>query len=116
MRIGELATASDVSRDTIRYYAKAGLLNGAVSGRTDNSYRVYAREAVDTFAFIKQGKMRGFTLREIKQALTEWHSVTPRQALAYIDTRLADLDVRIAQFHAFKRYLTLKRRRLARRT
>ena len=52
MRIGELATASDVSRDTIRYYEKAGLLNGAVSGRTDNNYRVYAREAVDPFAFM----------------------------------------------------------------
>ena len=75
---GEKAAATDLPRDTTLYYEKAGLLNGAVSGRAGNHYRIYSREGVDTLAFIKQGKTMGFTLREIKQVLREWQSATPR--------------------------------------
>ena len=45
MRIGELAAATSLSPDTIRYYEKAGLLPDPA--RTPAGYRAYGPEAVD---------------------------------------------------------------------
>jgi MerR family copper efflux transcriptional regulator len=42
MKIGELASATGLSRDTLRFYEKRGLL---LPRRRDNGYRDYAPEA-----------------------------------------------------------------------
>ena len=51
MRIGALAKASGLSRDTIRFYERRGLISSqAESGQ--NSYRNYPEHALDTLRHV----------------------------------------------------------------
>lgn len=64
MLIGEVARAAAVSRDTVRYYEKVGLIESA--GRRDNGYRMYGEADVTRLRMIRGLKELGFTLREIR--------------------------------------------------
>jgi len=67
LRIGELAEAAGVSRDTLRYYERLGLL--APAGRTPAGYRFYPPEAARRVAFIKRAQGLGLRLDEIRRIL-----------------------------------------------
>ncbi|GAA4200193.1 MerR family transcriptional regulator [Actinocatenispora rupis] len=62
MRIGELAAAAGISRDTIRFYERVGLLDGR---RLPNGYRDFPPETVDWLAYVRTARRLGFTLAEI---------------------------------------------------
>ncbi|MDL4842522.1 MerR family transcriptional regulator [Aquibacillus rhizosphaerae] len=64
LRIGELAEISNVSRRTIDYYTKIGLLK---CKRSTSNYRYYSEESVEELKFIEQCKIMNLTLDEIKQ-------------------------------------------------
>ena len=63
MKIGELASATGLSRDTLRFYEKRGLL---LSRRRDNGYRDYPPEAVQWLCYLRSAQQLGFTLAEIE--------------------------------------------------
>ena len=67
IRIGELAHQSQVSRDTLRFYEKHGLITP--SARTGAGYRLYAESDIKRIGFIVSAKKVGFTLNEIQQLL-----------------------------------------------
>ena len=67
IRIGELAHQSQVSRDTLRFYEKHGLITPCA--RTDAGYRLYAESDIKRIGFIVSAKKVGFTLNEIQQLL-----------------------------------------------
>ncbi|HAZ78586.1 MAG TPA: Zn(2+)-responsive transcriptional regulator [Porticoccaceae bacterium] len=67
IRIGKLAHQSQVSRDTLRFYEKHGLITP--SARTDAGYRLYAESDIKRVGFIVSAKKVGFTLNEIQQLL-----------------------------------------------
>lgn len=67
MRISELQARTGVSRDTLRYYEKEGLLQEV--SRSGNNYRYYPEKAVQRVAMLTQLKGLGFTLREIREVL-----------------------------------------------
>jgi len=62
-----LAHQSQVSRDTLRFYEKHGLITP--SARTDAGYRLYAESDIKRIGFIVSAKKVGFTLNEIQQLL-----------------------------------------------
>jgi DNA-binding transcriptional MerR regulator len=64
MLIGELAAKTGLSRDTIRFYEKQGLLLLGRKARRDNNYKEYGEEAVGRLLMIKGLKGLGFTLNE----------------------------------------------------
>lgn len=64
MWIGELSERSGVSRDTIRFYEKRGLLQ-ALHRDADSDYRVYDGASVERLAHIQRLKATGFTLQDI---------------------------------------------------
>lgn len=66
--IGELAKATGVTPDTIRFYEKNGLL--PEPARTGAGYRVYGREALRRVRFIRQAQPIGFSLAEIRRILS----------------------------------------------
>ena len=66
MQIGELATATGLSRDTLRFYEKRGLL---LSRRLANGYRDYPPEAVQWLCYLRAAQALGFTLAEIETGL-----------------------------------------------
>ncbi|MGI9042098.1 MAG: MerR family transcriptional regulator [Gemmatimonadales bacterium] len=67
MTIGEIAAASRVNIQTVRYYERRGLL--ATPERTPAGYRKYSSEVVLRIRFIKRAQELGFTLEEIAELL-----------------------------------------------
>ncbi|MBB6673074.1 MerR family transcriptional regulator [Cohnella nanjingensis] len=65
---GQLAKLANVNGETLRYYEKQGLL--PPPARSESGYRLYADADLARLAFIKNAQSCGFTLREIKKALT----------------------------------------------
>lgn len=60
---GELARATGVSADTIRYYERIGVLPKAV--RSTSGYRVYPESAVERVLVVQRALRIGFTLEEM---------------------------------------------------
>ena len=69
MTIGRVANAARVSIDTIRFYERRGLL--AAPRRNFSGYRNYSDDVLDRLRFIGDAKRLGFTLKEIKELLSE---------------------------------------------
>ena len=67
MRIGELAKATGVEIETIRYYEKIGLL--APPTRNPNGYRAYEPEHIRRLAFIRHARALDISLADIKRLL-----------------------------------------------
>ncbi|MBC8120413.1 MAG: MerR family transcriptional regulator [Gemmatimonadaceae bacterium] len=110
MLISELSQKTGVSKDTIRFYEKAGLdLN---SKRRENNYRHYDSEAVARLEFIKQGKALGFTLSEIKKVIHEWDTLSPGDKVGITQNKLGEVDEKIRQLQEFRCYLVEKLERL----
>jgi DNA-binding transcriptional MerR regulator len=97
MRIGELALASAVSRDTLRFYEQRGLI---AAQRSANGYRDYPEEMVQLVLYIKTAQRLGFTLGEIGSSVSSlWQAPDPDSAVSQllqdklnlIETRIAEL-------------------------
>ena len=67
LKIGALAECAGISRDTLRFYEKHGLI--APNTRTESGYRLYSKSDVVRISFILSAKEVGFTLNEIHQLL-----------------------------------------------
>jgi MerR family Zn(II)-responsive transcriptional regulator of zntA len=111
MLISELSQKTGVSKDTIRFYEKVGLLDTTTS-RAVNNYRHYENEAVDRLAFIRQGKALGFTLSEIKKVVDEWDTLSPRDKVQMTRSKIEEVDEKIRQLQEYRYYLAKKLKRL----
>jgi DNA-binding transcriptional MerR regulator len=67
MRIKELAQATGVDVDTVRYYEKQGLL--PAPARQDNGYRDYAHVHLERLAFIRHCRALEMPLVDIRRLL-----------------------------------------------
>ena len=65
--IGELARATGVATQTIRYYEQQGLM--PAPQRNQANYRRYPEEAVARLQFIVHAKQWGFNLEEVRELL-----------------------------------------------
>ncbi len=69
MRIGELSRRTSLSRDTIRYYEKRGLIKANPSVSEFNNYKEYPDSVLRRLMLIKETKTFGFSLSEIGELL-----------------------------------------------
>lgn len=69
MRIGELSRRTTLSRDTIRYYEKRGLITAQPSISEFNNYKEYPESVLRRLLLIKETKNFGFSLNEIGELL-----------------------------------------------
>ncbi|KAB2846027.1 MAG: heavy metal-responsive transcriptional regulator [Hyphomicrobiaceae bacterium] len=65
--IGKLASRTQVSNDTLRYYEHEGLIEPA--GKSPAGYRLYDNDSVRRIRFIKHAQRCGFTLGQIRELL-----------------------------------------------
>ncbi|MGG6310495.1 MerR family transcriptional regulator [Paenibacillus macerans] len=63
--IEQAAHLTGLTKDTIRYYEKIGLLPCA--DRKQNGHRVYSREQVQSILFLTRLKATGMTIEEMKR-------------------------------------------------
>ncbi|HVX00133.1 MAG TPA: MerR family transcriptional regulator [Candidatus Babeliaceae bacterium] len=100
MLIGELSIKTGLSRDTIRFYEKEGLISVGRKQRRDNNYKEYDETVLQRLHLIKRIKNFGFTLHEAADLLSliavnaatcdEVRSHTTKK-IAVIDSKVADL-------------------------
>lgn len=69
MLIGELSKKSGISRDSIRFYEKLGLIRVGFRDRRANNYKEYPPETLSRLQTIKNLKHFGFTLNEASDLL-----------------------------------------------
>lgn len=97
MQIGALAQATGLSRDTLRFYEKRGLLRAR---RGANGYRDYSPEAVDWLRYLRTAQELGFTLAEIEADMPLLAAPEAPETAgllrAALEKKLADIDARIA--------------------
>jgi MerR family copper efflux transcriptional regulator len=105
MKIGELATLSGLSVDTIRFYEKQGLIPSPQ--RTDSNYRMYDEDTPRRLIFIRKARDLGFTLQEIGQLLTlsEDSQAGASDVKERAQAKLAALDRKISELKAMRRSL-----------
>lgn len=105
LTIGELASAVDVSTDTIRYYERRGLLPRA--GSTRAGYRQYIEEQIELLRFIKQAQSLGFSLDEIKELLPEKGAslLECRRVRDLLIAKIGDIDKRLVEMRRFRKTL-----------
>lgn len=84
-KIGELAAAAGVSRDTVRYYERTGLLPSP--GRSGAGYRLYSDADLLRLKFIRSSQGLGFTLAETGELLALQRSDTARASAVLKITR-----------------------------
>ena len=69
MQIGEVAARTELSLRSLRHWEEVGLL--APSGRSDGGFRLYTEDDVEKILLIRRMKPLGFSLDEMKAALTD---------------------------------------------
>lgn len=79
MKIGELSKKTGLSVETIRYYESIKLISKPKT--TENGYREYPINFVNTLCFIIKLKKSNFTLREIKTILKSKNCKNINQAV-----------------------------------
>lgn len=105
LKIGQLARATGVRIDTIRYYERERLL--AAPERRTSGYRQYDDAAVARLAFIRDAKELGFTLAEIRELLRLWFDSSSRcEHVRELATRkVAEIESKLASLQAMRRTL-----------
>ena len=112
MRIAELEQRTGVSRHTLRYYEKEGLLSEVHRG--GNNYRDYPEQAVDRVLMLRQMKTLGFSLseiREVMQALRA-NSLNCDQGAKLVAHKREQVLARIEALQAMSKLLLGEQRRL----
>jgi DNA-binding transcriptional MerR regulator len=103
MRIGELARLSGLSRDTIRFYERHGLLTSYPSQEASNTYREYPDDSVERLAMVVEARESGLSIADL--ALLIRHMETDGQAAfdadAFFDEKIAEVKQTIEKARRF---------------
>jgi len=67
LKIGEVAKATGLSVDAIRFYERERLLRPPT--RTEGGFRLFGADAIQTLRFIRKAQELGFSLSDIRQLL-----------------------------------------------
>ncbi|MBD2102836.1 MerR family DNA-binding protein [Leptolyngbya sp. FACHB-261] len=118
MLIGELSKKTGLSKDTIRFYEKMGLLEAEERQAGTRVYKEFSPEIVERVTMIAQGKALGFTLNEIKLLIQAWgnREMPTAEKLKVIDRKLDEIAEKMRQLNEIKTYLTAKRDRVTQET
>ncbi len=97
MRIGELSKKSGVSRDTIRFYEKHGLLN-CEAREAENNYKSYPEDAVMTIAVIRDAQEAGMSIGDLTVLLSQLQAINNDgfDGFAFLDEKIRETQARIA--------------------
>ena len=110
MLIGEFAKASGLTRDTIRFYEKIGLIGATETRRAANRYKHYDPALLERMELVAKAKLLGFTLPEIGKLIRDWEGnrLTASQKRAIITDKIGVIDERLRELRKVRRYLEEK--------
>ncbi|ALA58356.1 heavy metal-responsive transcriptional regulator [Nitrospira moscoviensis] len=105
LTIGQVAGATGITVQTVRYYERLHLLKPIA--RRPSGYRLYSRDEIRRLHFIKNAQALGFTLREIRELLNlRVNASAPRGAVQRkAREKLAEVNRKVRQLQALGRSL-----------
>ncbi|GLU35150.1 Cd(II)/Pb(II)-responsive transcriptional regulator [Trinickia caryophylli] len=105
MKIGELAKAACCTTETIRFYEKSGLMQGA--HRTEANYRQYTEEHLERLRFIRNCRALDMTHDEIRALLGLMDDPAGRCGSidALLDEHIGHVEARLAELARLKSQL-----------
>jgi DNA-binding transcriptional MerR regulator len=106
MKIGELASATGLTVDTLRYYEKLLVLDPPQ--RHSNGYRSYGAQHLERIRFVQGAKTLGFSLAEIVSFIPRLGAGKMGRADLEIELheKLREVREEIAKLNALERNLT----------
>lgn len=107
MLIGQLVKETGLSKDTIRFYEKHGLIKVSRKERRDNNYKEYSNEILTKLLTIKRLKGFGFTLNEVSDLLDmiEMNEASCKKVSHKINDKVTLLDEKISELIAIRTLL-----------
>lgn len=107
MLIGQLVKETGLSKDTIRFYEKHGLIKVSRKERRDNNYKEYSNEILTRLLTIKRLKGFGFTLNEVADILDmiEMNEASCKNVSHKINDKVTLLDEKIRELIAIRTLL-----------
>jgi DNA-binding transcriptional MerR regulator len=103
MRIGQLASLTGTSVDTIRHYEREGLLHPPP--RTDAGYRVYGPADADRLHFIRRCRSLDMNLNEVRALLALQGGGHGDEAHALLDEHIGHVSARISALQELEKEL-----------
>ncbi|HIW32025.1 MAG TPA: MerR family transcriptional regulator [Candidatus Paenibacillus intestinavium] len=106
LTVSQLAKASNVNVETIKYYERRELLS--TPNRNRAGYRIFSENTIHDVNFIKKAQNLGFTLNEIKQLLAlvrEEHYYPTQEMQQFATAKLQEITEKIVQLENFKSLL-----------
>jgi Hg(II)-responsive transcriptional regulator len=100
---GQVAKATNMNIETIRYYERRGLISDPP--RNDVGYRMYPQEVIQDIELIKRAQNLGFMLEEIKDLLAaskgdkEFHS---QEMLGFASEKIKEMEKKIRDLNEMK--------------
>jgi len=103
MRIGELARRTKLSRDTLRYYERLGLIGSAPGAEPTNRYRDYPEETVLALEQIADAQAAGLTIAELSVFLGQLDAAEAEDfdGEAFLQARIDEVEARIGRSRRF---------------
>lgn len=106
MRIGELAERSGVSRDTIRFYERNGLIQSHPGDSATNNYRDYPEENLIRLDFFTKARDAGISIADLRDIMEAIAGTCERSAaLAVIRAKINELRERSVQIQRVVEFL-----------
>jgi Cd(II)/Pb(II)-responsive transcriptional regulator len=111
MRIKELARATGVESDTIRFYEKQGLL--PAPARSTNGYRDYGAPQLERLAFIRHCRALDMPLNDVRRLVDFVDAPASHcdDVNGLVDAQLVRVRARLASMAALERQLVALRAR-----
>lgn len=110
--IGKLAELVGLSKDTIRFYEKRGLIRAENGSPGRGRCKHYTQETLQRLALIRTAKSLGFTLSQIERDIEAWESgqLSWDSKIALIQKQIELVDEKLQHLQAIKTHLLEKLR------
>jgi DNA-binding transcriptional MerR regulator len=107
MLIGQLVKETGLSKDTIRFYEKHGLISVSRKERRENNYKEYSDDVLQRLLTIKRLKNFGFTLNEVADLLDmiEVNEASCKNVSHKISEKVTLLDEKLRELIAIRTML-----------
>lgn len=108
--IAEFVKATGLSRDTVRFYVKKGLLRPTVPSDAANRYQHFANELVVRARLIRTAQSLGFTLKDIAELADEFDNggLGHARQIELLQARMALIDERLHMLQSLQGYIAAK--------
>lgn len=111
MYIKSFCEATGLSRETVRFYVKLGLLSPkTLSTTSTNRYQMFDEEQVERARVIRLGKSLGFTLNEMGELARAYEltGINSEQKSQLLEKKIFQVDQKLEELKAMRQYLSEK--------